>query len=167
MPTEYVYFESPLGTIRISETASCISEVSFIQADTSAQPDLQEPHNVSEVLKKCVQKLTNYFNGDISSFDLPLELDGTPFQKRVWSCLCHIPYGKRLSYAELSKQLGDPKAIRAVGTANSKNKIAIIVPCHRVIGSNGSLVGYAGELWRKKWLLEHEGKHAHGVQKLF
>ncbi|RYF79998.1 MAG: methylated-DNA--[protein]-cysteine S-methyltransferase [Chitinophagaceae bacterium] len=100
-------------------------------------------------------------------FKLPIKQAGTTFQQQVWKALQDIGPGKTISYLKLSKQLGNAKAIRAVGTANGKNNIAIIVPCHRVIGSNGSLVGYSGELWRKQWLLQHEAKYLQGVQSLF
>ena len=111
--------------------------------------------------------MDEYFNGKRKFFTLLLSQTGTAFQQNVWNELEKIHYGSTISYHTLSKKLGNAKAIRAVGTANGKNNIAIVIPCHRVIGSNGSLVGYAGELWRKKWLLEHEAKFAHGVQTLF
>ena len=121
----------------------------------------------SEIIKACISQLDEYFVGKGFEFDLKLLQPGTPFQQDVWEGLQKIKYGNTLSYLSFSKQLGNAKAIRAVGTANGKNNIAIIVPCHRIIGSNGSLVGYAGELWRKKWLLNHEAKFAHGLQTLF
>ena len=111
---------------------------------------------IPTVLKKCVFQLQQYFDGNRKEFDLKLNPKGTEFQKRVWSQLQAIPYGKTTSYLEFSKQLGDAKAIRAVANANSKNPIGIVIPCHRVIGSDGRLTGYAGGLHRKKWLLEHE-----------
>jgi methylated-DNA-[protein]-cysteine S-methyltransferase len=100
--------------------------------------------------------MDEYFNGNRKTFDLPLDLQGTDFQKKVWLELQKIPFGKTISYKELSLRLGDIKAIRAVAAANGANPVSIIVPCHRVIGSNGSLTGYAGGLWRKQWLLDHE-----------
>ena len=109
-----------------------------------------------EELATAVQQLTEYFNGQRNSFSFTLNPQGTEFQKKVWEALLEIPYGKTVSYQELSVQLGDVKAIRAVAAANGKNPLWIVVPCHRVIGSDGSLTGYAGGLWRKKWLLEHE-----------
>ncbi len=121
----------------------------------------------SPIFKKCSSQLDEYFAGTRTIFDLNLLQPGTDFQQAVWAGLQNIGYGKTLSYLAFSKQLGNTKAIRAVGTANGKNNIAIVVPCHRVIGSNGTLVGYGGDLWRKKWLLEHEAKHANGVQMLF
>ncbi len=111
--------------------------------------------------------MIQYFNGELRQFELPLHQPGTPFQQDVWNLLATIPYGKTISYMDLAKKTGDTKATRAVANANGKNNIAIIIPCHRVIGSNKELTGYAGGLWRKKWLLEHEAKIAHGVQTLF
>ena len=119
------------------------------------------------LIQQCIDQLNEYFEGSRKTFNIPLQQEGTPFQQKVWAQLLNIGYGKTISYLTLSKQIGDTKAIRAVGTTNGKNQIAIIVPCHRVIGSDGSLTGYAGELWRKKWLLDHEGKFANGVQTLF
>ena len=115
----------------------------------------------------CIEQLIQYFNGERRVFDFPLNQEGTEFQKRVWNELLGIPYGKTISYLELSRRLGDPKAIRAAASANGKNSISIVVPCHRVIGSKNDLVGYAGGLKRKKWLLDLESKIAHGVQTLF
>ncbi len=105
-------------------------------------------------------QLEEYFSGQRKSFDLPLVTPGTAFQQTVWQKLLQIPYGKTTSYLELSKSLGDPKSIRAVAHANGTNRIAIIIPCHRVIGSNGSLIGYGGGIWRKRWLLEFEQGHS-------
>ena len=107
-------------------------------------------------LKKCVQQLDEYFNGNRTVFDLKLNPQGTDFQKKVWNELLNIPFGKTRTYLEQTKKIGDIKAIRAVANANGKNPIWIIIPCHRVIGSDGSLTGYAGGIWRKKWLLTHE-----------
>lgn len=111
---------------------------------------------IPEVLEDAVHQLQEYFEGKRQHFDLELNPQGTDFQKKVWNALLDIPFGKTLSYLELTKELGDVKAIRAVAAANGKNPLWIVVPCHRVIGSNGDLTGYAGGLHRKKWLLEHE-----------
>lgn len=119
------------------------------------------------LLKKCIVQLDEYFAGNRKNFDLPIYQEGTAFQKSVWNALTNIPYGQTISYLELAKRINNIKAIRAVGTTNGSNNNAIIVPCHRVIGSNGNLTGYGGGLWRKKWLLDHEAKHANGVQTLF
>jgi methylated-DNA-[protein]-cysteine S-methyltransferase len=153
-------YQSPVGTITITENNGLIESVSF-------QEEAELCNDQSPVIEKCITQLDEYFSGKRKDFDLPLGQKGTEFQKRVWDALSTIPYGKTTSYLALSKQLGDVKAIRAVGTANGRNNLAIIVPCHRVIGSDSSLTGYAGGLWRKKWLLEHEGKHANGLLKLF
>ncbi|OYW76579.1 MAG: cysteine methyltransferase [Sphingobacteriia bacterium 32-37-4] len=118
-------------------------------------------------MHQCTEQLIEYFHGKRKHFDLPVHQDGTDFQVRVWNKLMDIEYGKTISYLDLAKKLGDPKVIRAAATTNGKNKIAIIVPCHRVIGSDRSLTGYSGGMWRKKWLLQHEFKIANGVQTLF
>ena len=167
---ESVYYNSPLGILQIKNSGSSIAELSFVNRQGSVK--LKEDEAVfqkpdSPVIKKCIAQLDQYFSGKLFEFNLSLEQPGTPFQQGVWSELQKIGYGRTESYLTLSKRIGNTKAIRAVGTANGKNNIAIIVPCHRVIGSNGSLVGYGGDLWRKKWLLEHEAKYANGVQTLF
>jgi len=169
MPGETIYYKSPLGILRIKEESGYILEVHFLQDLKETENDTISPevYSYSEILNKCIQQLDKYFAGEIISFELPLSQQGSHFQKKVWDALYNIPYGKTISYLELSKRIGNTKAIRAVGSANGKNNIAIIVPCHRVIGSNGNLIGYTGELWRKKWLLNHEAKYANGVQTLF
>ncbi len=145
-------------------TEHYITELSFV--DTKEQVIHGEP-GISEVMHQCTEELIEFFHGKRRKFDIPVYQKGTEFQERVWAELLNIPFGKTISYLELSKRLGDPKAIRAAASTNGRNKICILVPCHRVIGSNNSLVGYAGGLWRKKWLLDHEFKIAHGVQTLF
>ncbi len=123
----------------------------------------------TKLLTETAHQLQNYFEGNIRSFPIlsQSQQSGTAFQQRVWKELCNIPFGKTISYLQMAKNLGDEKCIRAAGTANGKNNLVIIVPCHRVIGSNGNLVGFAGGLWRKQWLLEHEAKLANGLQLLF
>lgn len=158
------YYHSPVGLLKISGTNDYIIEVSF--HDTSQKPEGTKKH-LPPLLINCVEQLIQYFNGERRVFELPLNQAGTMFQQEVWSHLQSIPYGKTISYLELARKTGDTKATRAVANANGKNDIAIIIPCHRVIGSNKELVGYAGGLWRKKWLLELEAKVAHGVQTLF
>jgi methylated-DNA-[protein]-cysteine S-methyltransferase len=118
-------------------------------------------------MHQCTEELIEFFNGKRKKFDIPVCQSGTAFQQRVWNELVNIPFGKTISYLELARMLGDEKVIRAAAQTNGKNKIAIIVPCHRVIGSDKSLVGYAGGLWRKKWLLQHEFRITHGIQTLF
>lgn len=112
----------------------------------------------NRALRSLQKQLDEYFIGQRIKFELPMVMTGTPFQKKVWKALLEIPFGKTLTYQTLTNQLGDPKAIRAVAGANGANKMAIIIPCHRVIGSDGTLIGYAGGLSRKQWLLDHENK---------
>lgn len=161
------YYHSPIGIIRIAGTDRFISEVHFMREEEIALSDMKPSLVLPEVINDCVNQLIEYFQGKRRNFTVPVYQDGTDFQQIVWNELLGIPYGRTISYQTLSKRIGDVKAIRAVGTTNGKNKIGIIVPCHRVIGSNGDLTGYAGGLWRKKWLLDHELKIAHGVQTLF
>lgn len=160
----YTYYESPLGLLQIGGTDHYIGELSFV--DNKDQLIHGEP-GITEIMHQCTEQLIEYFHGKRQQFDLPIHQSGTEFQLRVWNKLMDIPYGKTISYLDLAKKLGDPKVIRAAATTNGKNKIAIIVPCHRVIGSDRSLTGYSGGMWRKKWLLQHEFKIAHGVQTLF
>lgn len=163
MTNDYItYYQSPVGLLKVAGSESFIHTVLFIDDKNAVEPQVLHP-----LLHSCIEQLIEYFNGQRRSFDLPVHQQGTNFQQRVWNELLHIPFGKTISYLELSKRLGDAKAIRAAAASNGKNNICIIVPCHRVIGSNQSLVGYAGGLWRKKWLLQHENKIAHGVQTLF
>lgn len=144
---------SPLGSTKISGDINGISEVKVLNSEEKIT------ENIPIELKDCVLQLKEYFAGNRKQFNLKLNAKGTDFQQRVWKQLAEIPYGKTTSYLELSKQLGDVKAIRAVANANGKNPLWIIIPCHRVIGSDGSLTGYAGGLHRKKWLLEHESPY--------
>ncbi len=170
METLTAYYISPLGTLAIKSYGDSIAEILFINSLKGQMVNEDEvsysiPH--SSIIKKCIKQLDQYFSGKRKTFDLRLTFTGTSFQRQVWDELMNIPYGKHISYLTLSKKIENVKAIRAVGTANGCNKICIVVPCHRVIGSDGSLVGYGGDLWRKKWLLDHEAKIAHGVQELF
>ena len=158
------YYHSPVGQLKITGTADFILEVSF--HDVTQKSEGKKKH-LPPLIIQCIEQLIHYFNGEIRIFNLPINQEGTAFQKEVWNELMSIPYGRTISYLELAIKTGDPKATRAVANANGKNNVAIIVPCHRVIGSDKTLVGYGGGLWRKKWLLEHEMKIAHGVQTLF
>ena len=148
---EIAYYNSPIGTLEIKGDVNGIQSVLFIDED------VEEIKNSSEVLQNCITQLDEYFSGTRKEFELHLNIKATKFQEKVWKALLHIPFGKTRSYLEQAKALGDVKAIRAVASANGKNPIAIIIPCHRIIGSDGSLTGYAGGIHRKKWLLEHEG----------
>jgi methylated-DNA-[protein]-cysteine S-methyltransferase len=144
------YINTPVGSLRITGAANCIHSIKFMDTDIDEFISEVESH------LQCIQQLSEYFDGKRKLFDFAFAQPGTDFQQRVWQGLLDIPYGETISYLELSRRLGDVKAIRAVGTSNGKNSIAIVVPCHRVIGSNNKLVGYAGGLWRKEWLLKHE-----------
>ena len=165
MSTIYTtYYHSPVGVLKISGTEDFISEVSFY--DVSQKTDGRKK-NLPPMIIQCIEQFIQYFNGERRQFELPINQTGTPFQQEVWSELMQIPYGKTISYLELARRTGDTKATRAVANANGKNNVAIIVPCHRVIGSNKELIGYGGGLWRKKWLIDHEAKVAYGIQTLF
>lgn len=120
-----------------------------------------------EVIEKTFEQLDEYFAGKRQDFELPIDPQGTEFQKKVWNELQLLSYGQIVSYKDIAMKLGDINNVRAVGTSNGKNPIAIVVPCHRVIGSNGKLIGYAGGLWRKKWLLNHEQSYLPNLGKLF
>ncbi|MGZ0016074.1 methylated-DNA--[protein]-cysteine S-methyltransferase [Yeosuana sp. AK3] len=147
----------PLGYTKISGDALGIMSVTVLNSEE------KETDIIPVELEDCVIQLHEYFKGSRTQFTLSLNPEGTSFQKKVWKQLELIPYGKTITYLELSKQLGDVKAIRAVANANGKNPLWIIVPCHRVIGSDGSLTGYAGGLQRKQWLLEHENPYKQTV----
>jgi methylated-DNA-[protein]-cysteine S-methyltransferase len=146
------HFQTPLGWMEISGTENHISKVSFHDKKPSSESSLYLP----KLLQNCQLQLEEYFKSNRKEFDLPLKPSGTDFQQSVWSQLLEVPIAKTASYQAISIALGDPNYMRAVGNANGKNPIAVIIPCHRVIGSDGSLTGYAGGLWRKKWLLNHE-----------
>lgn len=145
------HYSSPIGTLAISALETAIVSVQF-----SEEPPLISNSDLPPTLQNCITQLNEYFAGDRKTFDLPIASAGTAFQELVWKQLDKIDFGRTLSYSDLSMQLGNLGAIRAVGSANGKNKLLLIRPCHRVIGANGQLVGYAGGLWRKKWLLSHE-----------
>ena len=160
------FYTSPIGPLRVSSNDSCVTEVHFLNKDEPFAAGTLSS-GTPPVLAQCLKELTAYFNGQRKNFEVPVWQEGTAFQQRVWNELMNIPFGKTISYLTLAKRLGDPKSIRAAASTNGKNAIAVIVPCHRVIGSNNDLVGYGGGLWRKKWLLEMETKITYGVQTLF
>lgn len=143
-------FKTPLGYAIIEGDENGISRV-YVSDEKTFTSEV-----IPEELQEAVIQLKEYFAGERENFDLKINPEGTDFQKNVWQLLIDIPFGKTNSYLEVSKEFGNTKAIRAIAAANGKNPLWIIVPCHRVIGSDGSLTGYAGGLWRKKWLLEHE-----------
>ncbi|NNK76843.1 MAG: methylated-DNA--[protein]-cysteine S-methyltransferase [Maribacter sp.] len=147
---ETALIHTPLGIAKLEGNESGLVSITVLNEDIPVSSV------IPELLEDAVYQLQEYFDGKRESFSLKLGPVGTDFQKRVWKALQDIPYGKTISYLDLSKTLGDVKAIRAVAAANGKNPLWIVVPCHRVIGSDGSLTGYAGGLHRKKWLLNHE-----------
>ena len=151
----HTVMDSPLGKLLIAEEEGYISKILFINDGDTLPAD--QPTPLTQI---AVRQLNEYFTGTRLSFDFPIRQLGTDFQQRVWNELLRISTGKTLSYLDLARKLGDEKSIRAAASANGKNNLAIVVPCHRVIGADGKLVGYAGGLWRKKWLLEHEARMA-------
>jgi methylated-DNA-[protein]-cysteine S-methyltransferase len=155
------YLDSSCGPLELQCSETGVKKVSFVAG--SDEESLDKP----PILLELEKQLAAYFEGSLRDFDLPFEPEGTEFQKRVWAELVKIPYGKTISYDELAARLGDPKVIRAAASANGKNPIGILIPCHRVIGKNGSLVGYAGGLPKKRFLLELENRVANGVLELF
>lgn len=150
-------FESPLGLVRISGDEAGVSAISCTDVPPGADALVTSlPEQALGPLQQAVEQLQEYFAGARQAFDFPLNPAGTTFQQSVWQALLKVPFGTTLSYLTLSRRIGDEKAIRAVAAANGRNPLWIVVPCHRIIGSDGSLTGYAGGLWRKQWLLDHE-----------
>jgi methylated-DNA-[protein]-cysteine S-methyltransferase len=147
---ETAFVKTPVGIAKIEGDENGIAVISILEEERPTSSKI--PKNLTQA----VLELNEYFDGKRREFEFDMNPSGTDFQKSVWKELLNIPFGKTMSYMDLSKKLGDVKAIRAVASANGKNPLWIVVPCHRVIGSDGSLTGYAGGLWRKKWLLEHE-----------
>jgi methylated-DNA-[protein]-cysteine S-methyltransferase len=157
-----VYYSSPIGPLKVQAFGSQIVSIKFVEGAVN----MFSPPEPGSILYECYDQLDEYFNGTRKEFSFSFNQEGTEFQKQVWAQLLTIPYGKTVSYAELSIQMGNIKKIRAVGASNGRNNLAIIVPCHRVIGSNQQLTGYAGGLWRKRWLLDHEAKFSPGARQL-
>ncbi|UZR93849.1 methylated-DNA--[protein]-cysteine S-methyltransferase [Chondrinema litorale] len=153
-------FETPLGYLLIRGDENAIYEISFYD------DKIEISEETTEVVELCKTQLIEYFDKKRNQFDFPMNLVGTDFQKEVWKELKEIPYGNTISYKKLAENLGNVKKIRAAASANGKNPIAIVVPCHRVIGADGSMTGYASGVWRKKWLLEHEGAIAKQANQL-
>lgn len=145
------YYDSPIGLLLIQGTHQRLEHITFV-----AEKKYVACKN--ELLEKTILQLNEYFRGQRMVFDLPLEMIGTNFQMKVWEALKQIDYGETYSYKEVAEKIKHPKAYRAVGSANNRNKLPIIIPCHRVIGTKGDLTGYAVGIWRKKWLLDHEKK---------
>src|SRR5882762_21510 len=155
----YSYFESPIGRLLLTSDGTALTGL-YMEPSRKAQCTDGWMEDVTVApLSATVRQLTEYFEGTRREFDLPLRLQGTTFQTRVWRELTEIPYGQTWSYGQLAKRIDKPSASRAVGLANGRNPISILVPCHQVIGADGSLTGYGGGIERKRWLLVHEGLH--------
>ncbi|OOE06395.1 cysteine methyltransferase [Anoxybacillus kestanbolensis] len=150
MKKHVVYYESPIGWLQIVGTNEGIERIDVVERGEDQNEKVAEP------LMQSLEELEQYFQKKRTSFSMPLKLVGTPFQLRVWEVLQTIPYGQTVSYADIAKQIGQPKAVRAVGNAVGNNPITIVVPCHRVVRTGGGLGGYAWGIERKKWLLTHE-----------
>ena len=148
--THYGYYESPIGTVEIGGNDTAVTTLYFVENRRDAVVS-------TAVIDDAVEQLNAYFTAGRTTFDLPLALHGTDFQRQVWEQLVTVSFGQTVAYQFIADAIGKPQAVRAVGAANGQNPISIIVPCHRVIGSNGQLTGYGGGLWRKEWLLRHEG----------
>ncbi len=146
----FAYVKSPVGLVEIGCSEIGLAALNFVEA-------VRHPTADSPCLAGARQQIDAYFAGTLTVFDLPLDLRGTDFQRRVWAQLLAVPFGQTATYLEIALALENPQAVRAVGAANGQNPVSIVVPCHRIIGSNGKLVGYGGGLWRKEWLLRHEG----------
>jgi len=149
----YGYYNSPIGILEIIASEDAIISTMFVE-------EICESSGETEILKEAIKQFHEYFNGTRKDFNIKYEIQGTEFQEKVWQALVEIPYGVTLSYKELANKIGNEKASRAVGKANSKNIISIIIPCHRVIGADKSLTGYAGGLHRKRWLLDFESENS-------
>lgn len=147
------HIDSPLGLVRIKATPQGISEIIFVR------PEQRATDTPSALTQQAATQLQAYFAGSLQKFSLPLDATGTAFQQQVWQQLCTIEYGQTCSYSTIANGLNNPKAVRAVGAANGRNPVSIVVPCHRVIGANGTLTGYAGGLDKKAWLLAHEKQY--------
>lgn len=144
------YYASPIGPVEVRGTSEAIVSVGFVKRR------FPNDRNLPECVKEGIRELDEYFKGSRRRFSLKLLPQGTPFQKLVWQQLKKIPYGQVVSYGDVARAIGKPHAYRAVGNANNKNPIGIVIPCHRVIGSDGKMVGYGSGIWRKEWLLKHE-----------
>ena len=150
------YYKTPIGIAQITGDIHGVQTVSVLDSDFEIPANSTQ--DVAKPLQECIHQLDEYFKGIRKEFSVQLNPQGTEFQQKVWDELLNIPFGKTRTYLEQTKKIGDVKAIRAVASANGKNPVWILIPCHRVIGSDGSLTGYAGGVWRKKWLLEHESE---------
>lgn len=157
-PKSHIALETPIGWLKIEGNDIGITAITYVEEDPGEEVPIYPP------LEEARDQLKEYFAGNRKEFDLSLAPEGTSFQTTVWNALLGVPFGKTASYGDIAHAIRNEKAVRAVGAANGRNPISIVVPCHRVIGSSGKLTGYAGEVWRKRWLLEHEAKHSGSYQ---
>ncbi|MBN2732631.1 MAG: methylated-DNA--[protein]-cysteine S-methyltransferase [Balneolaceae bacterium] len=148
------YINSPIGVLKLEATDQALTAIKF---SDDGQNAVNQPEPASAILEKARNQLKEFFDGHRQEFDIPLAPEGTDFEQQVWDQLKNIPFGKSITYTQLAQKLGDPNKVRAVGRANGQNPLPIIIPCHRVIGANNKLTGYAGGVERKRWLLQHEG----------
>lgn len=146
----FAYVDSPIGLVEIGCSPAGVAALNFVESP-------RHPVSTAPLLSEAVGQIAAYFAGTLTAFGLPLDLRGTAFQRRVWAQLLTVPFGQTATYLDIALALENPQAVRAVGAANGQNPVSIVVPCHRIIGSNGKLIGYGGGLWRKEWLLRHEG----------
>ncbi len=167
MRTFTIAHSSPLGELLISGNDSFISGIRYADLHSELADEAIPASEAPPLLRRCALHLDEYFAGWRRTFGLQFQQEGTSFQQTVWQELLKIPFGETRTYGKLAQQIGSTKSSRAVGLANGKNQIAIIIPCHRIIGASGNLTGYNGGMWRKKWLLDHEKRIAYGVLSLF
>ena len=156
-PILYATIESPIGELLLTSDGESCTGI-YMENQKDAPAFSADWRRDDDALGQAREQLQAYFEGELRDFELPMAAKGTPFQQRVWRALCDIPYGETISYGELARRIGQPTASRAVGLANGQNPLSIVVPCHRVIGANGSVTGYGGGLPRKRWLLAHESR---------
>ena len=147
------FYHSPVGWLELSATDKGISEISF----KNSEPEPYPTGHLHSILSETIRQLEGYFTNKQTQFTIPLDLHGSDFEVEVWNQLPTIPFGQTVTYGDFSKRLNNPKAIRAIGSTIGRNPVVIIVPCHRIIGANGRMVGFGGGIWRKEWLLKHEG----------
>ncbi|ODR11512.1 cysteine methyltransferase [Mycolicibacillus koreensis] len=159
--TRYRTVDSPIGPLTLAGTGRALQHLRMVEQ--TYEPDRRDWRRDDTAFPAAVDQLTAFFDGDLTAFDLEIDMVGTEFQRRVWSALQTIPYGQTRSYGQIAEQIGAPGAARAVGLANGHNPISIIVPCHRVVGANGSLTGYGGGVDRKRFLLDLEKRHSHAL----
>ena len=159
MEQKTTYLKTPIGVLEIIGTTKAIQSILFVEEEGEADDTLPEG------MERCLSELKAYFDGTNRHFTFPYEQQGTPFQHEVWTALATVPFGSTVSYRQVAEQIQRPLAVRAVGRSNGLNRLSIVVPCHRIIGSNGTLTGYAGGLWRKEWLLRHEAEIARSPYK--